>query len=95
VDQPFVGLGQGSVAELVKRLRDPLVAFGLGRGEPLEGAAAMQEIGDLLQGLKVFDIHDDFHPAIMNDFWRSVQTHFMLETRPPLQTHLILEEASA
>jgi hypothetical protein len=47
----------------------------------------------LLQGLKAFDIHDDFHPFIMNAFWSVVQTHLMLETRGSLQTHFILEEA--
>jgi hypothetical protein len=41
----------------------------------------------------VFDIHNNFHPFIMNVFWPFVQTHFMLETRWSLQTHFVLEEA--
>ena len=55
----------------------------------------MKKVGNLLHGLKVFDIHDDFHPFIMNVFKHFVQTHLMLETREGLQTHFILEEASA
>jgi hypothetical protein len=43
----------------------------------------------------MFNIHDDFHPFIMNVFQPVVQTHLMLETRATFQTHLILEEAAA
>jgi hypothetical protein len=50
---------------------------------------------DLLHGLKVFDIPNDFHPFIMNGLTRFVQTHLMLETRGSLQTHFILEEADS
>jgi hypothetical protein len=53
----------------------------------------MQKVDDLLQRLKMFNIHDDFHPFIMNVFQPVVQTHLMLETRATFQTHLILEEA--
>jgi hypothetical protein len=53
----------------------------------------MEKVGDLLEGLAAFNIHNDFHPFIMNAFRLFVQTHFMLETRGPLQTHFILEEA--
>ena len=53
----------------------------------------MKKVDNLLQGLKAFNIHDDFHPFIMNVFLSVVQTHPMLETWDLLQTHFILEEA--
>lgn len=47
-----------------------------------------------LISLKACDMHDDFHPFIMNVFKPVVQTHFMLETRGAFQTHLVLEETN-
>jgi hypothetical protein len=46
---------------------------------PFLSTVAVVEVGNLLHGLKVFDIHDDFHPFIMNVFEPFVQTHLMLE----------------
>jgi hypothetical protein len=54
---------------------------------------AFKKLADLFKGLDLLDIHDDVHPAIMDEANLVVETHFMLESRLPVQTHFILKEA--
>jgi hypothetical protein len=46
----------------------------------------------LLKGLDLLNIHDDIHPAIMDEASPVVEAHFMLESRHHVQTHFILEK---
>ena len=55
---------------------------------------AHKKMTDLFESLDLLNIHDDVHPAIIDELSLVVETHFILESRHPLQTHFILEEAN-
>ena len=54
---------------------------------------AHKKLANLFKGLDLLNIHDDVHPAIMDEASLIVKAQFMLESRHLVQTHFILEEA--
>ena len=71
-----------------------LLALVFGGGCDVGIGRTGQKLVHLFQCFDLLNIHDDVHPAIMDEASPFVQTHFMLESRHLVQAHFILEEAS-
>ena len=81
-----MGLGEGQILKREQARLNPLITFILGtehgKGDGLGPGQKLFQVGNRRKGV---ESHDGLHPSIMPETQPRVQTHFMVETRPPFR----------
>lgn len=94
-DQPLLGACERVVSKALQHRQDVGLALRLGASGDLwlQAGGAGQELFQALQAGEPFVVQGQDHLPMIDDPFPKLQTHLMLESRDPLQTHLILDRA--
>ena len=66
-NHPLVGSLEKIIAEVLEGVLNPSVTLIFGAGRDGGVCCADKKLTDLLKGLNLLNIHDDVHPAIMDE----------------------------
>ena len=78
-NQAFIGSLEWVIAEVFERMFNLSIPFIFGAWCDAGVCGAAQKLADLFRAFDLLNIHDDVHPAIMDETSLVVETHFILE----------------
>ena len=95
-DQSAIAFTQPSILVVSQRRLDPSIAIIFAAAHLKRyGLSARKKRLDLLERFQIFEIHDGFHPSIMNQINLNPSGSFHVRINSPLQAHFIWEKATA